>query len=137
MTDTAHITNTVLKHFPKIQAIYLFGTFGTSDERNESDVDIALLLDHELAKATGDLRQSDLLYELESLLGKEVDLINLRQVSTVFQFEILEANRLLYLGDEYAIDLFEMLTISYYQKLNEERELILKEILESGRILQP
>jgi PHD/YefM family antitoxin component YafN of YafNO toxin-antitoxin module len=43
------------------------------------------------------------------------------------------ADRRIYCADAYAADEFEMLTLSYYQKLNEERREILAEGLRSGR----
>jgi len=43
------------------------------------------------------------------------------------------AERRIYTGDEYAAEEFEMLTLSYYQKLNEERAGVLAEGLRSGR----
>ncbi len=65
-----------------------------------------------------------------------MDLVNLRQVSTVFQKEIVMAERRIYCADQYAADEFEMLTISFYQKLNEERAGILAEGLRSGSFYQ-
>ncbi|NOZ68908.1 MAG: nucleotidyltransferase domain-containing protein [Deferribacteres bacterium] len=127
------IVKTVLKHYPQVQAVYLFGTCGTEDERPGSDIDIAMLLPPAEAVQTGSLLMSDLWLELERLLKKEVDLINLRMVNTVFQKEIISAGRRIYCADEYAADEFEMLVLSYYQKLNEERAEILKEALKSGR----
>ena len=127
------ITQTVLAHFPDVQAIYLFGSYGTENEWPNSDVDIALLLPPTAAKQTDYLALDDLRAALEQLLGKEVDLINLRQVSTVFRKEIIMAERRIYCADQYAADEFEMLTLSYYQKLNEERAGILAEGLRSGR----
>ena len=76
---------------------------------------------------------SDLRFELESLLKKDVDLINLRQANTVFQKEIIMEGRRVFDADEYGTDEFEMLTISYYQKLNAERAEILQEVSASGR----
>ena len=134
MSERDEIIQTVLKHYPDTQAIYLFGSYGTGDEWTDSDMDIALLLECKMAKKTGSLLMSDLRFELEALLEKEVDLINLRQVPTVLQKEVIAADRRIYQADEYAADEFDMLTISYYQKLNEERAGILEEILESGRI---
>jgi len=134
MSERDEIIQTVLKHHPYTQAIYLFGSYGTGDEWTDSDMDIALLLECKMAKKTGSLLMSDLRFELEALLEKEVDLINLRQVPTVLQKEVIAADRRIYQADEYAADEFDMLTISYYQKLNEERAEILEEILESGRI---
>ena len=81
-------------------------------------MDIALLLPPEKVREAGPLALGPLWFELERRLGKTVDLINLRQVSTVFQKEIIMADRRIYCGDEYAADEFEMLTLSFYQKLN-------------------
>jgi hypothetical protein len=55
-----------------------------------------------------------------------VDLLNARTVSTLFQKEIIQSGRLLYCADAYAVSEFDMLTLSYYQKLNEERKAILE-----------
>lgn len=122
--------------FPDVQAIYLFGTYGTEAIRPDSDVDIAVLLPAERAKEAGFLGLSQLSSELEDLLGRTVDLINLRKVPTVLQFEVLKADRRIYCSDEYASAEFEMLTLSYYQKLSDERAEIIADILESKRIVQ-
>jgi len=122
------ITPIILRHYPAVQGIYLFGSYGTADEWPDSDVDLALLLPPAQAKAAKSLALSQCRFELEDALGKEVDLLNARQVSTVFQKEIIFGGRLLYCADQYAVDEFEMLVISYYQKLNEER----REILPGG-----
>ncbi len=127
------LIDTVLKHYPEVQAIYLFGSYGAENEWPDSDVDIAVLLPPVKAKAIGSLALNPLWLELEQALGKSVDLINARQVSTVFQKEITMADRRIYCGDLYAADEFEMLVLSFYQKLNEERAEVLAEGLRSGR----
>jgi hypothetical protein len=76
---------------------------------------------------------NDLRFDLETLLGKEVDLINLRRVPTVLQEEVVVADGRIYDGDWFAAEEFEMLTLSYYQKLNEERAEIVSSALSSGR----
>jgi hypothetical protein len=60
-------------------------------------------------------------------------LINLRQVPTVFQKEVILTVRRIYCADLYATEEFEMLVLSYYLKLNEERAEVLSEGLRSGR----
>ncbi len=137
MSYQKQIIQTILKHYPEVQAIYLFGTYGTDDQLPDSDIDIALLINHEQAKTVGTLVMSDLRFDLERLLKKDVDLINLRRVSTILQKEIVAADRRIHTADSYAADEFEMLTISYYQKLNEERAGILEEIRRSGRVIMP
>ena len=133
MSQYEVIVRTILEHYPAVQAVYLFGTYGTEDEWPDSDVDIAVLLPPEEAKRVGHMALSDTHLALARLLGKDVDLVNLRQVSTVFQKEIVMADRRIYCASGYAADEFEMVVLSLYQKLNEERAEVLAEGLRSGR----
>ena len=133
MSQYEVIVRTILEHYPAVQAVYLFGTYGTEDEWPDSDVDIAVLLPPEEAKRVGHMALSDARMALARLLGKDVDLVNLRQVSTVFQKEIVMADRRIYCASGYAADEFEMVVLSLYQKLNEERAEVLAEGLRSGR----
>lgn len=126
------IIQTVLQHYPHVQGIYLFGSYGSGNEWESSDIDLALLLPPLQAKNEGDLAFSPCCFDLEAVLRKEVDLLNMRQVSTVFQKEII-SGMLIYTANQYAIDEFEMLTLSYYQKLNEERHEILEAFQKTGR----
>lgn len=128
----AAIIQIVLTHYPGAQAIYLFGSYGTETAWPDSDVDIALLFTPEQAKAEHNLLLSQCRFDLEEALHKEVDLLNARQVSTVFQKEIISGVRI-YCADPYAADEFEMLVISYYQKLNQERQEILDAFYKTGR----
>lgn len=134
MTEAnACIIETVQRHYPETQAVYLFGSHGTDEEWPDSDVDIALLLPPLRSKKIGSLALIELRLELEALLHKPVDLINLRQVSTVLQKEIIGANRRIYTANRHAADEFEMLTLSFYRKLNEERKEILEQFWATGR----
>jgi uncharacterized protein len=130
------IKETVLRRYPSAQAIYMFGSYHTGDEWPDSDVDIAILLSPEESKRAGSLVMSDLRFALETALKRDVDMVNLRLVSTVFQKEIVIADRRIYTGDRYAAEEFEMLTLSYYQKLNEERAGIIEKGLKEGRFHQ-
>jgi predicted nucleotidyltransferase len=132
-TTAAVIIKIVLSYYPAVQGIYLFGSYGTEDEWPDSDIDIALLLPPEQAKQEKNLILSPCRFELEKVLHREVDLLNVRQVSTVFQKEIIGYGRLIHGADRYAVDEFEMLVISYYQKLNEERQGILESFHKTGR----
>jgi uncharacterized protein len=135
MAEHEEIINAVLEHHPHAQAVYLFGTYGTEGEWPDSDVDIGLLLPAEEAKRSGSLTWSALHTALEQVFGKDVDLINLRRVSTVLQKEVVMAERRIFCPDRYAAEEFEMLVLSFYQKLNEERAGILDEGLASGRFV--
>ncbi len=135
MNSTDVIIRAICHHHPDIQAIYLFGTCGTEDEWPDSDVDIALLFDPQRAKALDPLPMSDLRFEIEALLEKEADLINLRQAPTVLQKEVIAADRRIFKVDDCSADEFEMMTLSNYQKLNEERKDIIKDGLAVGRFV--
>ncbi|HMD99720.1 MAG TPA: nucleotidyltransferase domain-containing protein [Terriglobia bacterium] len=123
----------ILQYYPSVQAIYLFGTHGTGDAWPDSDVDIALLLPPEHSRPQPHLMLTPCHDALADALGKPVDLLNVREVSTVFQKEIVHSGRRLYCTDENAVAEFEMLTLSHYQKLNEERKAILDSFEATGR----
>lgn len=137
MTTTIQnfITHILLHHFPDAQAIYLFGSYGTPTETDASDVDIAMLLPPATAKHVNGAQLLDAQCALEKEVRHDVDLVNIRTANTVFRNEALKNARRIYCADSYAADEFEMLTMSYYQKLNEERAEILDEIMQSGRVL--
>jgi predicted nucleotidyltransferase len=132
VSETDVIVRIILEHYPTAQAIYLFGAYGTADEWPDSDVDIAVLLPPEEARQQPQLMLAPCFYALADALGKYVDLLNARELSTVFQKEIIRSGRRLYSADDAAAE-FEMLTLSHYQKLNEEREAILEAFEKSGK----
>lgn len=136
MNEQTAIIKAVLDYYPGTQAIYLFGTYQTEDEWPDSDVDIAVLLSPEESKKAGSLVMSELHLALGSMLKKDVDIVNLRHVPTVLQKEIVTADRRIYTGNRYAAEEFEMLTLSFYQKLNEERAGIIESALKDGRFHQ-
>ncbi|MBN2875598.1 MAG: nucleotidyltransferase domain-containing protein [Spirochaetales bacterium] len=115
----------ILNTHPTVQAVYLYGSRAVGSNTPDSDADIALLLPPMEAKAAGSLSWSPLRDTLEKMLGLPVDLVNLRQVSTVFQKEIIASGIRLYCAGEDDVDQFEMLVLSLYGKLNEERAEIL------------
>lgn len=133
MEQVKSIVQTCLTCLPEIQAIYFFGSWGTAEQNKDSDLDLALLLAPQEAKALGNLYASKLHKELESLLKLGIDLINLRETNTVLQKEIIADVRRVYCADAYAADEFEMLTMSYYQKLNDERAAVLQSFYKTKR----
>ena len=128
----ALIISTILSYYPAVQGIYLFGSYGSEKEWRDRDVDIALLLPPEQARNEKMLLLSQCRFDLEEALSRPVDLLNARLVSTVFQKEIIGGTRM-YCSDPYAADEFEMLVISHYQKLNQERQDILDAFYKTGR----
>ncbi|WPD21101.1 MAG: nucleotidyltransferase domain-containing protein [Candidatus Electrothrix scaldis] len=128
-----NISTVILQHYPTVQAIYLFGSMANGEEWPDSDADLGLLLPIAEAKKKVSLLLSPCAFELAELLGRDVDLLNLRQASTVIQHQVVSYGKLLYVGDEYAQGEFEMYTLSLYQKLNEERAAILEDFYRTKR----
>ena len=128
------LLNIIIRHYPDILAVYLFGSHGTAYETDDSDVDIALLLPHHSARTL--LRwPNPCVHELEQSLERVVDMVDLRAVDTVFQVEIIRSGRLIYCTNQNAVDEFEMYALSFYQQLNRERADILRQIGTTGRVL--
>ncbi len=133
-THATGIVSTLLATYSTTQAIYLYGTWETEDQRRDSDLDIAVLLPPATARAVDHLAWLRLSAEVAQATRVEyADLVNLRTAPVILRKEIIAANRRIYCADEYAADEFEMLTLSYYQKLNEERRGIVESGLSTGR----
>lgn len=101
--------------------IYVFGSHGTSNEHPLSDIDIAFL-----PTATVDAYE---LFKMANTLsgeyGTEVDLIDLSRASTVFRKEVIRTGEAVCVYDERLMRQFEMLALSDYARLNEERHEVL------------
>jgi predicted nucleotidyltransferase len=132
MSNTT-IVEVIRQFYPDVQAVYLFGSYGTQYERRDSDVDIALLLPYPQSIKNPTLTLSPCCSALEVALSRTIDLINIRMVSTVFQNEILNSARVLFNRDQDVELYFEMMVLSSYQKLNEERKDILESFFQTKR----
>ena len=106
-------------HHPAM--IYLFGSHGMGTEHSGSDIDIAFLPRQEVAP----LVCFQLANQLADLLGAEVDLVDLTQCSTVMAKEVFRTGIVIQDSDPGRRHEFEMLTLSDYARLNEERHQIL------------
>lgn len=111
-------------------AIYIFGSRVAGLAIDRSDYDIAILGKEKYS--TIDLFALKNTIETECKI--EVDLVDLKAASTVTCFEMLKTGERLFAADEGQADQFEYLTISYYQKLQEERRDILEDIKSRGSV---
>ena len=111
------ITRLIKKHIAEIELIYLFGSQARKDATPESDFDFAvrgaatLSIDKRLELASG----------LSALVKGDVDVLDLREASTVMQVQVLKDGKLLYFKSALLRDEFEMYALSDYVRLNEER----------------
>ena len=101
--------------------VYVFGSFGTPSQHPGSDIDIAFL-----PSATLDpVECFRISGQLTDQLGRQVDLVDLTRASTVFAKEVIRTGTTIATESPALQQQFEMLTLSGYARLNEERHEIL------------
>lgn len=115
---------------PGLLAIYRFGSAGTKYERPDSDMDLAFLADRARdAVVTWNIAQ-----DIAAELGRDVDLVDLRNASTVMAANIVTGGTRLLSLDAGKCAEFEAHTLADYARLNEERRGILQDIEQRGSI---
>lgn len=111
--------------------IVLFGSFARGIHHDRSDVDLAFYAPNSNFSVYDIFL---LAQELEELLGRKVDLIDIEMVSTVFKAQIFGYGMPIFVKDGNELDRYRMNALSMYTVLNEDRKVILKQIHESGTI---
>lgn len=108
-------------------AIILFGSYSRNSQREDSDIDIAMIA-NETSKNELFVVKSN----LEEQVKRDIDLINLNseEVYDSFKYEVLMNGIVIYCKDEYKYDLYKITTIREYLELNESRQDIIKRIKE-------
>jgi predicted nucleotidyltransferase len=129
MDDHALIEH-IKKSVPSLIALYRFGSHAKGAARLDSDMDLALLARDPIPN----IRRFELAQELAAQIHRDVDLVDLRTVSTVMRMQVVSTGECLDASNEPARREFEMYAYSDYTRLNEERREILKKIRESGLV---
>ncbi|MHB8170129.1 MAG: type VII toxin-antitoxin system MntA family adenylyltransferase antitoxin [Thermincolia bacterium] len=121
---------------PGVLAIYLFGSYGTEDQTELSDIDFAVLFD----KRIGITDEAAFLAKLSGYLGTDrVDLVNLNKAPLNLQFRVIQTGKIIYEKDyvttcdfiERVIDLYQdyAIDLHYFYKEYDEA---LKEACSNG-----
>lgn len=110
-------------------AIILFGSYSRNTQNKESDIDIAIKGNKIDSKKIYELKQ-----KLEDISQKDVDLVNLDDISDVFRYEILMNGIKLFCQDDYKFDLYKLDMWREYLELNESRQDIIQRIKNGGSI---
>lgn len=119
-----------LKERLDCEVIILFGSYARGEQRPDSDVDLAIKSPKEISKK----EIFELTQELEQLLKKDIDLIDLNAISDSFRYEILMNGQVLYCEDSYKFDLYKLDMFREYLELNESRKDIINNIKKGGTI---
>ena len=118
----------IILHRVNTEAIILFGSYARNTQTEDSDVDLAIKCKENISK----LEWLNLKRELEDILKKEVDLINLSEIGDGIKYEILINGEAIYVEDEYKFELYKLRKYKEYLELNESRELIIQNMKNGG-----
>lgn len=117
MEEIKEIIINSLKDFSP-EFIYIFGSFASGQATENSDIDIAFYSYETLDK----YRVFKKAQELSSKLKKEIDLIDLKESTTVFQNQVIEKGVVIFENNSTERDKFELLVMKKYLELNHLRK---------------
>lgn len=128
--DADRVRDTVLHVLPDAEAVYLFGSHARGDARADSDLDLAVLGTTPLDS----MQRFEAQRELSALLDCDVDLIDLRNASSVLRSEVINGGKLLFQHSA-AITLdFEARVLGDYAELLEATRALRDDIRQRGRV---
>ncbi len=110
--------------------IILFGSGAQGVFRADSDIDLAFLSD---IKAT-EYQVFATAQALAALCGREIDLVDLKQASTVLKAQILGKGEVVYSDSTELLQNFRVRAFKEYALLNEERAEIMRLIAARGSV---
>jgi predicted nucleotidyltransferase len=127
--DKIKIVNFLKLEFsPKF--IYLFGSFARGEGREDSDIDLAIYTEEIISPYELFVAANNLSFEVK----RDVQIVHLKDVSTVFAAQIVGNKEILYCEDENLMINYDIRALKEYAKLNEERQIILDRIKKDGKI---
>lgn len=88
----------VTKYFkarPNVSAVYLYGSRARGDERQDSDIDLAVLLSNKQKPTSSDMPQVTFMQELTKHLQRKVDVQDLQSCSVDFVHRVLTEGKLI------------------------------------------
>lgn len=111
----------------KCKTIYIFGSYATGEVNKESDIDIAFLSDRKIEKYDIFIKAQ----EISGKVDKEVDLIDLKDSTTVFQNQVVRNGVVILDREPIEREKFEIVVLKKYMELNELRKELLDDYSEN------
>jgi predicted nucleotidyltransferase len=84
---------------PEVAAVYLYGSYGRDEAKEDSDVDLGIIL-REKSQTPFCLPQVVMADELKEILRKEVEVQDLTLCRVDFAHRVISEGKLIYCGDE-------------------------------------
>ncbi|HJF31814.1 MAG TPA: nucleotidyltransferase domain-containing protein [Sporosarcina psychrophila] len=111
--------------------IIVFASYAKRTTHSESDIDVAFYRED---KVFSSYELFMFAQRLADIIGMEVDLVDLKEASTVFAVQIFSTGEVIYSKNENLRMELHMRTYSMYARLNEERQPIIDKIMETGSV---
>ncbi|TSI02564.1 nucleotidyltransferase domain-containing protein [Lysinibacillus sp. BW-2-10] len=110
--------------------ILLFGSYAKGNVREDSDIDLAYFSEKQLSSYERFILAAD----LAAVAGREVDLVDIKQIDTVFTMQIFTQGVPIYIKNKNEFTRQKMRAYSMYTTLNEQRAPIIEAIKERGSV---
>ncbi len=124
--DLVPLIDMIKRRVPGLRGIWLFGSLARGQQRDDSDIDLAVLA----AAPIDAVELFDLGLDLGVQASRDVDLLDLRVVSTIMRKEVVSEGELVFAADPGACDWFVADSLALYVALREEQHAALGQ---SGR----
>ena len=109
------------------KVIYIFGSYSTGEVNEKSDIDIAFLSDKKIEKYDIFIKAQ----EISSKVNREIDLIDLKDSTTVFQNQVVRNGVVILDREPIEREKFEIVVLKKYMELNELRKELLDDYSEN------
>jgi predicted nucleotidyltransferase len=113
---------------PRILALYILGSAVAGTMRDDSDVDLAVLI--EPGRVLESIERADLGAEAAFLLGRDVDVGELSSKNLVYAYEVIMKGKRLFEREAGKVELIEAMLLGMFARFNEER----REVLDAYRL---
>ncbi len=104
----------ILAGEPGIELAYLYGSYASGLAREDSDVDIGILVNLVTAESVDWKYEVDLAMKIENALGKEVDLRTINKAPLYFLDQVVNEGKILFATSDEAMTEFESRIIMKY-----------------------
>lgn len=128
--DAGTVRDAVLRVLPETEALYAFGSCARGDARPDSDLDLAVLT----ATTLDPVRRFEAQRELSVMFDRDVDLIDLRNASSVLRSEVVNGGLPLFRRDAHRMLDFEARVLGEYADLLDATRALREDIQQRGSV---
>lgn len=114
---------------PYVHFVFVLGSYGTERFGPESDIDLASYF----TESVDFKKQLELSSQITELTGRDVDLVDLRNIDPIFARQVLETGRLLIDNDHKRLVEWQMTQVGKYIDFKMDRRPIEKNLLTRKR----